>query len=561
MSMQALGRRTFAVLARLLAVLTLAGGLVIAAATAASAHAVLEHTSPADGAVLSHAPTQVTLTFGEDVGVNSEDIQVFDDHLHRIDKGDGGHITGRGDTVGVHLPATLRNGTYTVTWRVISADSHPVAGGFTFSVGAPSQVTGTLSGLSGGHRSVGILLGTMRFLGYLGLVAGPGGLIFGLIWMQGRALRRTRRTIGAGIAVGALGAAGQFLVQAPYSQGESLGHLFDGGLLDGVAHSHFGRIVVIRFALWAILGVSAGLWWRGVRRASGLIGLAVLALPVTWALAGHGDIGSMVPLSLTSESLHVLAVTTWLGGLFVLATYLLRRSPDGEVFGVLPKFSSIALTCVGVILVTGLYQAWREVGLSWSAIIDTAYGRLVALKLLGLIALIGLGAFARWSLGSLAPRTDDPVELSLRQRLVRAHLKQSVFLELEVGVVVLILTGVLVNTIPAKDAVDHSVHRTLSAAGVTVDVAIAPGRVGVDTVTLTAFNGAGRPQKLDTASGSLDLPAKGIASLPVTFTTIKGSNRATATPTFALTGSWELTFEVQTSPVNAIQFTTPVQIH
>jgi hypothetical protein len=49
--------------------------------------------------------------------------------------------------------------------------------------------------------------------------------------------------------------------------------------------------------------------------------------------------------------------------------------------------------------------------------------------------------------------------------------------------------------------------------------------------------------------------------LPVTFTTIKGSNRATATPTFALTGSWELTFEVQTSPVNAIQFTTPVQIH
>jgi copper transport protein len=269
----------------------------------------------------------------------------------------------------------------------------------------------------------------------------------------------------------------------------------------------------------------------------------------------------MVPLSLASESLHVLAVTTWLGGLFVLATYLLRRSPDGEVFGVLPRFSSIALTCVGVIAATGLYQAWREVGLSWSAIIDTAYGRLAALKVLGLIALIGLGAFVRWSLGSLAPRTDDPDELSLRRRVVRAHLNQSVFLELEVGVVVLILTSVLVNTIPAKDAVDHSVHRTLSAAGVTVDLAVAPGRIGVDTVTLTAFDGAGHPQKLDTASGSLDLPAEGIASLPVTFNTVKGSNRATATPTFAVSGAWQLTFEVQTSPVNAIQFTTPLQIH
>jgi len=119
--------------------------------------------------VLPAAPTQVTLDFGEPVGVEAGAVRVFDDKLHRVDSGDP---SGAGARVGIGLRSGLRAGTYTVTWRVISADSHPVAGGFTFSIGHPSKVIGTVRGESGGSRLVGQLLGAARFAGYAGLVLG-----------------------------------------------------------------------------------------------------------------------------------------------------------------------------------------------------------------------------------------------------------------------------------------------------------------------------------------------------------------------------------------------------
>lgn len=546
---------------RVVVVLGLSGGLIVAGASSASAHAVLEHTSPASGAVLKHSPTEVTLTFGEDVGVNSSDVQVFDDKLHRIDKGDAGHLTGHGETVGVDLPPNLRRGTYTVTWRVISADSHPVAGGFTFSVGAPSKVTGTLNGLGGGSRSVGILLGAMRFLGYAGLIAGPGGLVFLLLWPAGRRDRRSRQLIGGGLAAGALSSAGLFLVQAPYAQGESLAHIVDGGLLNSVAHSHFGRVLIARLILWLILAAALALVVAGVRLSVWLAAATGAALPVTWAIAGHGDVGSQVPLALASESLHVLAVTVWIGGLLVLTTRLLRSSEGDELFDVLPRFSTLALCSVSAILVTGLYQAWREIGVSWAALITTTYGRLVLAKVIGIVVLIGLGAFARRSLSSVAAPTDDAETHSLRQRVVRSHLRHSVFLELELGVAILVLTSILVNTIPAKEAVVYNEHRNLRAPGLYVETLVTPGHIGSDTITLSIFTADGYPRRVQKVTGYLGLPAAGIASLPVDFAPVPGTNELSASVQVPRSGQWQLSFEVQESPINATQFTTTFTVH
>ena len=142
-----------------------------------------------------------------------------------------------------------------------------------------------------------------------------------------------------------------------------------------------------------------------------------------------------------------------------------------------------------------------------------------------------------------------------------AYLRHSVLLELAVGAAILVFTSILVNTEPANEAVDRTVHRSLSAAGLHVDVTIAPGRVGTDSITLVATDGAGRPQPIQEASGSLALSAHGISSLPVTFTTAKGSDQATTSTAFAESGNWQLTFEVQLSPINATQFTTNFRVH
>ena len=49
------------------------------------------------------------------------------------------HIGGDRTTAAVKLPAGLKDGTYVVAWRVTSADSHPVSGAFSFSIGQPSR--------------------------------------------------------------------------------------------------------------------------------------------------------------------------------------------------------------------------------------------------------------------------------------------------------------------------------------------------------------------------------------------------------------------------------------
>jgi copper transport protein len=556
-------RRRLRRIARLLAVLAVAGWLLIADAPAAFAHAALEHSSPASGAVLQRAPATVLLTFGENVGVTSGEIEVFDDRLRRVDHHDAGHLTGAGDTVGVRLDSGLHRGTYTVTWRVVSADSHPISGGYTFAVGAPSTVVGTPPSLSGGHSSVGILLGTMRLLGYLGLIAGPGALIFFVMWPAGRTRQLVRRLIVVGVLAGIVSTAGEFALQAPYAAGESLRHLFDSGLLSGVAHTHFGKVLLIRLALWLALAVASAHWFIGRRYAPWSVGAMVLALPVTWATVGHGDVGRQVPLSIASESLHVLAVTTWLGGLTVLSLAVLRRATRTEALAVLPRFSTVALSCFAIITATGLYQAWREIDLSWTALVTTTYGRLVIAKIAGLVALFGLGAFARWVLrGAFRTSSTAAPDAPLPMRaLLLPHLRRSVLVELAVGLAVLIFTSILVNTIPANEAVDRSVHRTLNATGLQVEITVTPGREGPDTVSLIATDGDGHPEPIEAASGSLNLPSRRISSLPVTFATTKGSDEAISGTSFALPGEWTLTFEVQTSPTDATQFTTSFRIY
>lgn len=116
---------------RLLAATTVALALC---PSAAWAHAQLLSTSPADNAVVAHEPAAVEFTFGESVGID--------------------HPGGRGPTVGVHLRSGLPHGTCTATYRVVSADTHIVTGGFVFSIGARTgQGAATLSHLLARQRS------------------------------------------------------------------------------------------------------------------------------------------------------------------------------------------------------------------------------------------------------------------------------------------------------------------------------------------------------------------------------------------------------------------------
>ena len=105
----------------------------------AAAHAVLQHTTPHQNAAVATAPSSVRLDFNEPVEVSFGAVRVYDERGERVDSGPVDHPGGEQSSVTIGVRTGLGRGVFTTTYRVVSADGHPVAGGFAFGVG--EQVT------------------------------------------------------------------------------------------------------------------------------------------------------------------------------------------------------------------------------------------------------------------------------------------------------------------------------------------------------------------------------------------------------------------------------------
>lgn len=97
----------------------------------AEAHALLVKANPKNSAILFKSPSNVTLTFDDDLLdlATSNVIQVFNDKNRRVDRG-GTKL--QAATVSTLLNASLSVGRYRVTYRVLSADGHPVSATYYF---------------------------------------------------------------------------------------------------------------------------------------------------------------------------------------------------------------------------------------------------------------------------------------------------------------------------------------------------------------------------------------------------------------------------------------------
>ncbi|MFI2285989.1 copper resistance CopC/CopD family protein [Streptomyces niveus] len=403
------------------AVLTV--GLLGALAGTASAHAALTGSDPKDGAVVDVAPREVTLTFSEQIAMGDDSIRVLDPSSKRVDVAKMRDLS-QGGTVryAVGLKPGLPDGTYTVAWQAVSADSHPVSGAFTFSVGAPSATTATVPGQEAGGGLVGTLYDTVRYISYAGFILLVGGAAFVLAcWQRGASVRPLQRLVVGGWVTLTAATLVLLLLRTPYTGSGKLGDMFDLGGLSDVLDTKTGAALVSRLLLLGaaalFIAVLFGAYAKRVTEAEaeserdgegnaeagkakadlafglGLGGTVVAAgIAGTWALSEHASTGIQTGLAMPLDVLHLLAVAAWLGGLVSLLVAL-HRVPDLERAAV-RRFSRIAFTSVVVLAVTGVYQSWRQVG-SWDAWTDTSYGQLLLVKI-GLIAvLLGAAWFSR----------------------------------------------------------------------------------------------------------------------------------------------------------------------
>ena len=177
--------------------------MVVLGAAPASAHAQLQSSDPSPSSVLSVPPRQVVLHFGEPVEIDFGSIRVLGPLGNRVDLGGTHHPPGDSDAVAIALPPGLRDGTYVVAWRVISADSHPVHGAYIFSVGtakgaAKANALAASVNAASGSAIVGIAFWAIRFAAFVGLVLLVGiPTVILLAWRAGGATRRIGRLVWA----------------------------------------------------------------------------------------------------------------------------------------------------------------------------------------------------------------------------------------------------------------------------------------------------------------------------------------------------------------------------
>lgn len=505
----------------------------------ASAHAVLGATSPAQLSVLRTAPNRVTLTFGEQVQVTARGVRVLGPDGAEADNGRAGHITGRADTVGVGMTSKAQ-GTYTVAWHVVSADSHPVSGAFTFSVGHPSSTTAAPK--QSGSATVDVLYWTGRVLGYasFALLLGAVGFVL-LCWPEGAADRRVRRLVWRAWVALLVATVADGLLQGPYGAGQGIAHVFDTNLLASTLALPLGTGLALRVSLLAVAvplvnEILAGRRLFGVPAAVVGVGLAA-----TWSISGHDGGGLRLP----ADVLHLAAMGLWLGGLVVVWW----AKPAAAAIA---RFSSLAFGCVVVLVATGTYQSWRQLG-NWAAFLDTEYGRVLLLKIGAVLLILGAAWFSRRRIGS-------------------RKLRHSVLAETVGAVVVLALTAALVNSAPPRAAVvaqrstpdRKTIPFDTGGVGGTgkLKVNVQPLTTGPNIVTVTVLDAAGVRREVPELDMAFTLKSRNIGPLRVTMrrTGMTMGTYRSATADLPMPGRWQMAITVRTSDTDETTVTEPVTV-
>jgi copper transport protein len=352
--------------------------------------------------------------------------------------------------------------------------------------------------------------------------------------------------------------------------------------------------------------------------------LLAVALLLTVSVAGHAASGDLVPLAIVTDLVHLGGVSVWLGGLAVLVAVVLRGRapsddakdgdtrdadadthdegpsdaldrPGGAATGpaagptataidaapattavdaatldrVVGRFSSVAFAAVVAIVVSGVVQAWRQLG-SLSALVDTPYGRLLVVKVVLVALMVGVAGLSRaWVRRRLAPAGAPgagPADA--------AGLRRSVAAEVAIAVAVLAVTAGLVQAVPGDraGADDAGVAGPAGAAGaagagapyttemhgeeVLVEATVGPTATGPTTVDIAARDHGGDPIDPEEVTATLRLPAQALGPIDLSLTEEGTGEFTSEGAELPFAGEWELVVTVRTSDIDQDRLVT-----
>jgi hypothetical protein len=113
--------------------LAFAALLFLTIQSTAWAHAFLDHADPKVGSTIASSPTFIKIWFTQNIEPVFASLQVKDAQGNQVDKKNV-HLDDQDKTLLIVTLPNLPDGTYTVTWHVISVDTHPTQGSFQFTI-------------------------------------------------------------------------------------------------------------------------------------------------------------------------------------------------------------------------------------------------------------------------------------------------------------------------------------------------------------------------------------------------------------------------------------------
>lgn len=624
--------------------------------TPAAAHATVVSSTPTADKIVPEAPAEVVVKFSEPVSVVASGTGVT------APDGSKAHAAtpvSEGDQIRYRLRTDLPDGTYVVSYRVISADGHPVPGGYTFSIGEESKVPEAADPGDTAQPLVTSLVLGNRFVGYAGLLLALGPALLLLAGNAGHrrgALRLT--TTGLSLVAGTA-VVGLYL-QAPYTAGTSLFGV-TGADIGAVLGSRFGgaslaRLLLVLIALPLLKhaltrgpmslaakgsrdndaadstvdasapagaadvtaasssagaddaaspqathpaesaapvsvradvehredggrdeseprsiddvspaeaegpatvddtssarrpSVAAGALSVGMRW---LLGGIAVALAATWPVSGHATTSAAPALTVLSDTVHIGAATVWLGGLLALGLFLVKPKRVGQAAAFLPVWSRWATWLVAALAIAGLAQALIHVG-TVAGLVSTTYGWLIIAKL-GLFAvLLATAAMAR----SAVRRGGGGLV---------ARVRRLIAVELVVGVLVLGVSTVLVQAVPAQSAADAAVDqgpqtfsKTFETDLYVLQFEIEPVAVGPNQIHLYLFEPDGVTElEAKEWQASFGRPSDGIELVPVSLALLS-PNHTSGDVSIPQTGKWTFEFTIRVSKMDRESVSTVV---
>jgi copper transport protein len=507
--------RVLAALAVVLAILT--GG-------EAAAHAVLLETAPADRAVLSASPAAIVLTFSE--AIEPVAVRLIDGAGAAV----ASAVSAAGATLRVTPAAPLARGVYIVSWRVISADAHPVAGAFQFAVGAAPS-TWAASSQTAPATDWTIIAAANRAAHLIALLIAVGGVLYAFaVAAHPRRAMLWAALVAAVTAFLGVGIEGALVLDLPMA-----------GLFDLETWRYGATTTRGVAAAVAVIGLA------GIALGAGVLG-AVVAL-ASFALSGHAATAPPQAVALPALLLHAAIATFWVGSFLPL-----RRAARGEV----ARFSSIAIWLVPLLLAAGLVMALLQVP-RLDALVTTGYGIALLVKVTLVGALLLVAGFNRFV---LMPRLPD----SMRR------LRASIAVELALAVAILGATAALSQlTPPRSTAAPGAASRSFSVAAekpsaivvsgnLVATIEATPGRPGSNIVAVDFADRAGRKVTPQEVTLYLSNAAAGIEELERRMARYADGLWRQGGPELAVAGTWTIRVDALVTDFDKVVFTTSLTI-